>query len=139
MTRKPLRVTAPEGLQRSTYSVSVPLKFGLPVLIAFSVLHWTISQSVFVVYITRIFSNGEEDVLSRTSSSGSSCIAIMTCEHYSSLCHQIPPLKYFSARTRLSASCGVARHWCMLSIQVWNTISFNMQCSHQRFLSSSVS
>ncbi|KAL8634917.1 MAG: hypothetical protein Q9228_007539, partial [Teloschistes exilis] len=46
-TRKPLRVTEPQGLQRSTYSASVPLKYGIPVILSVALLHYTISQSVF--------------------------------------------------------------------------------------------
>ena len=78
-TRKSLRVTEPQGHQRSTYFISVPLTYGLPILITFSFLHYTISQSVFVVYLTRFFSNGMEDIAGRTATSGYSCIAIITC------------------------------------------------------------
>ena len=81
--RKTLRVTEPQGLQRSTYAISVPLKYGLPTLFAFAILHYTVSQSVFVVYLTRFFSNGMEDVANRTATSGYSCIAIITCEQRS--------------------------------------------------------
>lgn len=77
--RKTLRVTMPQGLQRSSYFVSVPLKYSLPILIAFSALHYTISQSVFVVYLTRFLSNGMEDIANRTATSGYSCIAIIIC------------------------------------------------------------
>lgn len=79
-TRKPLRVTEPQGHQRSTYFISVPMKYGLPILLLFSILHYTIPQSVFVVYLTRFFSNGMEDVAGRTAKPGYSCIAIITCE-----------------------------------------------------------
>lgn len=78
--RKPLRVTEPQGHQRSTYFVSVPLKFGLLIIVIFSILHYTISQSVFVVYLTRFFSNGMEDLANRSATSGYSCVAIMICE-----------------------------------------------------------
>ena len=79
-TRKSVRVTAPQGIQRSTYFISVPLKYGLPILAAFGALHFAISQSVFVVYLTRFFSNGTEDVANRSATSGYSCIAIIACE-----------------------------------------------------------
>ncbi|KAL9605261.1 MAG: hypothetical protein Q9179_001550 [Wetmoreana sp. 5 TL-2023] len=77
-TRKNLRVTSPQGHQRSSYFVSVPLKYGLPILAAFGALHYTVSQSVFVVYLTRFLSNGEEDVAYRSAASGYSSIAIIT-------------------------------------------------------------
>lgn len=78
--RKTLRLTSPEGIQRSSYFISVPLKYGLPVLVAFGALHYTISQSVFVVYLVRFLSNGEEDVGHRSATSGYSCFGIITCE-----------------------------------------------------------
>ncbi|KAL8663032.1 MAG: hypothetical protein Q9168_008159 [Polycauliona sp. 1 TL-2023] len=79
-TRKALRVTSPQGHQRSSYFVSVPLKFGLPVLVVFGAFHYTTSQSVFVVYLTRYLSNGVEDIEHRSATAGYSCIAIITCE-----------------------------------------------------------
>ena len=82
-TRKTLRVTTPQGHQRSSYFISVPLKYGLPVLVLFGILHWTISQSVFVVYITRFLSSGAEDLAQRSAASGYSCIAIITCKQHS--------------------------------------------------------
>ena len=85
LTRKSLRVTTPQGIQRSTYFVSVPLTYGLPIVVVFGILHWTISQSVFVVYLTRFFSNGQEDLEQRLATSGYSCIAIITCKKLSLL------------------------------------------------------
>ncbi|KAL8856010.1 MAG: hypothetical protein Q9178_007380 [Gyalolechia marmorata] len=79
-TRKTLRLTSPQGHQRSSYFISVPLKYGLPILVAFGALHYTISQSVFVVYLIRFLSNGVEDVGHRSATSGYSCLAIITCE-----------------------------------------------------------
>ncbi|KAI4102204.1 MAG: hypothetical protein LQ339_004728 [Xanthoria mediterranea] len=76
-TRKTLRLTSPQGHQRSSYFISVPLKYGLPVLVAFGALHYTISQSVFVVYLVRFLSNGEEDVGHRSATSGYSCFGII--------------------------------------------------------------
>ncbi|KAI4107154.1 MAG: hypothetical protein LQ345_007158, partial [Seirophora villosa] len=77
-TRKTLRLTSPQGHQRSSYFISVPLKYGLPVLVAFGALHYTISQSVFLVYLIRFLSNGVEDVGYRSAASGYSCLAIIT-------------------------------------------------------------
>ncbi|CAO1603804.1 hypothetical protein XANCAGTX0491_007383 [Xanthoria calcicola] len=77
-TRKTLRLTSPQGIQRSSYFISVPLKYGLPVLVAFGALHYTISQSVFVVYLVRFLSNGEEDVGHRSATSGYSCFGSIT-------------------------------------------------------------
>jgi hypothetical protein len=49
-TRKALRVTSPIGPhQRGTYWLQLPWKFSLPLLIASSVMHWLVSQSIFLV------------------------------------------------------------------------------------------
>lgn len=79
-TRKTLRVTAPQNIQRSSYFVSVSLKYGLPIVIIFGVLHFTVSQSVFVMYLTRFLFDRTKDVSNRSVTSGYSCIAIIACE-----------------------------------------------------------
>jgi hypothetical protein len=47
--RKTLRVSAPVGIQRSSYFVSMPLRYGIPLIATMSLLHWLVSQSLFVV------------------------------------------------------------------------------------------
>lgn len=48
--RKGLRVTSPRSsYQRQTYWLQLPWKFSLPLLIASSVIHWLVSQSIFLV------------------------------------------------------------------------------------------
>ncbi|KAF5374018.1 hypothetical protein D9757_010061 [Collybiopsis confluens] len=83
-SRKYLRVSSPEGNQRSTYFIQIPLRFGLPLMLYSTLLHWLVSQSIFLVKVTywRDFSNGT-DVLD-TSSSIISCgyspmAMILTC------------------------------------------------------------
>jgi hypothetical protein len=50
--RKGLRVShAPIGAQRSTYFLSLPYRFGLPLMILSGTLHWFVSQSIFLVAI----------------------------------------------------------------------------------------
>jgi hypothetical protein len=45
-----LRVSAnPRGAQRSTYFLQPPYRFGIPIIVATSVLHWLLSQSIFLV------------------------------------------------------------------------------------------
>ncbi|KAF2134767.1 hypothetical protein P153DRAFT_329435 [Dothidotthia symphoricarpi CBS 119687] len=46
--RKSLRVTAPSGQQRSTYFLSLPYRYALPLLSASILLHWLTSQAVFL-------------------------------------------------------------------------------------------
>lgn len=52
--RKTLRVSAPAGIQRSSYILSVPLRYGLPATVLFAILHWLVSQSTFIVRVIRV-------------------------------------------------------------------------------------
>jgi hypothetical protein len=47
--RKTLRLSSPHGIQRSNYFLSLPYKYSLTLMILSGLLHWIISQSVFVV------------------------------------------------------------------------------------------
>lgn len=47
--RKGLRVTSPEGQQRPTHFLQLPLKFAASLTICSGVLHWLLSQSLFLV------------------------------------------------------------------------------------------
>ncbi|OQE39937.1 hypothetical protein PENCOP_c006G06082 [Penicillium coprophilum] len=51
--RKALRVTWPikSSQQRSTYWLSIPYRYSVPVLLLYMTLHWTISQSIFYLEI----------------------------------------------------------------------------------------
>lgn len=49
--KKALRTTFPEGQQRSTYFLSLPARYALPMQALFTLLHWTLSQGVFVTVI----------------------------------------------------------------------------------------
>ncbi|KAL4885232.1 hypothetical protein BJY04DRAFT_205441 [Aspergillus karnatakaensis] len=52
LTRKPLRVSySARGAQRSSYFLSLPYRYALPLMGASAVLHWLISQSLFLVGI----------------------------------------------------------------------------------------
>ena len=54
-----LRVTTPIGLQRSTYRLQLPYRYGIPLLIGSGALHWFVSQSIFLarvdIYNTKPF------------------------------------------------------------------------------------
>jgi hypothetical protein len=48
--KKALRVSSPKNsVQRSSYFLSLPWKFAVPQMIAFMLLHWLVSQSIFIV------------------------------------------------------------------------------------------
>ncbi|KAF7511429.1 hypothetical protein GJ744_004618 [Endocarpon pusillum] len=73
--RRSLRVTVPSGHQRETYWLQLPWKFSLPLLACSTVLHWLVSQSIFLINL-RIFQPNNEllreptDVFPGVSSSG---------------------------------------------------------------------
>ncbi len=78
-TRKTLRVSFPEGIQRSSYFISMPLRYGAPLIISMAVLHWTVSQSVFVVRVISNWSDGTLDIGSNITAAGYSPLGIMIC------------------------------------------------------------
>ena len=56
--RKPLRVTRPIGLQRSTYRLQIPYKYGVPLLIVSAILHWLVSLTLFLARVNTYDSDG---------------------------------------------------------------------------------
>jgi len=59
--RKPLRVTTPSGAQRSTYWLQLPYAYGVPLLLASAVLHWLVSQSIFLARVTVWFKDAQTE------------------------------------------------------------------------------
>lgn len=57
--KRPLRVSWPRGLQRSSYRLSMPFRYSVPLMIICVALHWMVSQSVFVVQTTA-YQSGRE-------------------------------------------------------------------------------
>ncbi|PYI08667.1 hypothetical protein BO78DRAFT_395531 [Aspergillus sclerotiicarbonarius CBS 121057] len=51
VSRRPLRVSFPQGEQRSTFYLSIPYRYCLPLLFAFTLIHWFISEGIFYVQI----------------------------------------------------------------------------------------
>lgn len=60
--RKSLRVSGtPKGAQRSTYWLSLPYRYSIPLLVTYAVLHWLVSQSIFYVRVT-LYNAAQEHV-----------------------------------------------------------------------------
>lgn len=59
--RKCLRVSSPKGVQRSSYFLSLPFRYGIPLALTVSLLHWLVSQSVFLVTAAAFQSSGARD------------------------------------------------------------------------------
>ncbi|CAH0026002.1 unnamed protein product [Clonostachys rhizophaga] len=50
-TQRPLRVSFPKGKQRSTFFLQLPYRYSIPMLSLSVLMHWMVSQSLFVVQI----------------------------------------------------------------------------------------
>ncbi|PYI07679.1 hypothetical protein BO78DRAFT_428803 [Aspergillus sclerotiicarbonarius CBS 121057] len=59
--RRPLRVSWPQGQQRSTYYLSLPYRYSVPLLILSTTLHWLLSQSLFFVNVQGFDVSGQEN------------------------------------------------------------------------------
>ncbi|KAI0454823.1 hypothetical protein F5B21DRAFT_504067 [Xylaria acuta] len=75
--RKTLRVSEPVGIQRSSYFISLPFRYGIPLNVFSSLLHWLISQSFFISRITALKPTGVEDYENTFSTLGYSPLAII--------------------------------------------------------------
>jgi hypothetical protein len=56
--RKTLRVSKPKGSQRSTHFLQLPYKIAVPLLVLSGLLHWLISQSIFLAVIAEYAPTG---------------------------------------------------------------------------------
>lgn len=74
---RPLRVTSPRGSQRSTYFLSLPYLYLIPILSVSVATHWILSQSFFLVAIDVFDKLGNLDISRSILSCGFSCIAMI--------------------------------------------------------------
>ncbi|KAI1108456.1 hypothetical protein F5Y14DRAFT_83968 [Nemania sp. NC0429] len=74
--RKTLRVSEPVGIQRSSYFISLPLKYGIPLYASSAVLHWLASQSLFLARIAALKPDGTTDEANSFSDPATSPLAI---------------------------------------------------------------
>jgi len=65
--RKSLRVSDPAIGQRSTYWLHVPFQYGIPLMILSGLLHWLISQSLFLVRVEILPNSGSYSAYSAKS------------------------------------------------------------------------
>lgn len=75
--RKPLRVTSPTSQQRSTYFLQFPYRYAIPLIVFSALMHWLVSQSIFLAHITVLTNQGVEDQSADLITCGFSCIAII--------------------------------------------------------------
>lgn len=75
--RKSLRVSWPKGHQRSTYYLTLPYRYSFPLMVAHTLLHWLISQSLFYVQVLPFDARGNPVPKDQLVACGFSPIAII--------------------------------------------------------------
>ena len=75
--RKSLRVSNPTGAQRSSYFLTIPYRYGIPLLGTSSLLQWLVSQSIFLIRTTNYDPTGTNTVTSESNRIGFAPIGIV--------------------------------------------------------------
>ena len=79
--RKGLRVSGqPRGAQRSTRWLSLPARYGLPMMMFSAAVHWLLSQSLFLVRVDGVDADGvvdSKDIVSRLGYSSVAIVAVI--------------------------------------------------------------
>ncbi|PFH60353.1 hypothetical protein XA68_11095 [Ophiocordyceps unilateralis] len=75
---KPLRVSEAVGIQRSSYFISLPLRYGVPLYASSGLMHFLLSQSLFMARVTSLSPDGTVDKRASFSSCAYSPVAIIT-------------------------------------------------------------
>ncbi|KAF7113944.1 hypothetical protein CNMCM5793_006127 [Aspergillus hiratsukae] len=75
--RKALRVSWPRGQQRSTFWLTIPYRYAVPLMVLWAVLHWLVSQSLFYVNIIAYDLSYDQTSYPVTSALGYSPISII--------------------------------------------------------------
>ncbi|KAL5319628.1 hypothetical protein ACEPPN_012683 [Leptodophora sp. 'Broadleaf-Isolate-01'] len=81
--RKPLRVSYPSGLQRSTYWLQLPMRYSVPLIVCSGSMHWLISQSLFLARISFFDSVGQPANIVLSNFQGLADTNILTLPGYS--------------------------------------------------------
>ncbi|KAI6763294.1 hypothetical protein HG531_013191 [Fusarium graminearum] len=58
-----LRVTEPQGEQKSTYSLQLPYRFSVPIILVSTLLHWIYSNCIYVSHSHKYEANWPYDVI----------------------------------------------------------------------------
>lgn len=152
--RKGLRVTSARGLQRSTHFLQLPYRWAIPLTVTSGLLHWLLSQSLFLVRMDRRDRDGVRYPTS-TSACGYSPLSLLcfTCVFLtfmgvilclalrSSTRMRIPPARNCS--TVISAACHPPSddHDAHLKKVQWGVVdnTFGAGVGHCTFTSRDVS
>ncbi|KAF8864403.1 hypothetical protein BDZ45DRAFT_797496 [Acephala macrosclerotiorum] len=106
--RKTLRVSHPRGIQRSTYFISMPLRYRVPKMGMFSLLHWLLSQSCFILRVIVIDTASSTTPFEDTKSSWTMLGYTVTLGGLSLALQVLNGLRIFLASSAmpLAASCS---------------------------------
>ena len=72
-----LRVSLPADGQKSTYYLQLPFRYAIPLILASGLMHWLISQSLFIAHILSYNTAGERYLKNDVITCGYSPIAII--------------------------------------------------------------
>jgi hypothetical protein len=75
--RKALRTSNAKGEQRSTHFLQLPYKVAIPLMVGSGLLHWLISQSIYIAVVARFDINGELVEANAIASCGFSPVGIL--------------------------------------------------------------
>jgi hypothetical protein len=75
--RKPLRTSNAKGEQQSTHFLQLPYKIAIPLMIGSGLLHWLISQSIYIAVVARFDIDGELQEMNAIASCGFSPVGIL--------------------------------------------------------------
>ncbi|KAB8219931.1 hypothetical protein BDV33DRAFT_231229 [Aspergillus novoparasiticus] len=109
--RRYLRVSWPEGQQRSTYFLSLPYRFSIPTMAISAILHWLLSESIFYVRVYQYDTAGTLDETKTISTCGMSPIAMIFTLSLVGLALVIIfglALKRFPTQMPLAGNCSLA-------------------------------
>ncbi|KAK1146812.1 hypothetical protein N8T08_002573 [Aspergillus melleus] len=110
--RKGLRVSAsPRAAQRQSYFLSLPVFYGIPFLLASAVLHWLISQSLFLVSVEAYTADHARDTSGDLITCGFSPIAIVSAVAvavFLALCVCGLACRRFASGMPIVGSCSLA-------------------------------
>jgi hypothetical protein len=109
--RKALRVSKPKPGQRSTYFLQIPYRYGVPLLFMSGVLHWSVSQSIFLAQVASFDKEGKLVDAAAISTCGYSPIAIVITI-VTGCCLAafmvVLGLRHYKAGIPLAGSCSIA-------------------------------
>jgi hypothetical protein len=75
--KKSLRTSTPRGQQRGTYFLQIPFRYGLPLMLSMTLLHWLVSQSIFLAEVDVYDPDGNLSVDSSMNATGYSLVSLV--------------------------------------------------------------